>query len=172
MIHRRGLLLVPKKKPDDRIMEKRGTVAHLMAKSKHYRNYPIALLSTWIDPAIITNQLAVFYRWNDSSPIGYITWAFLAPDAEKRWKTDPKVLLHNSEWNEGETLWIMDFMALPGYCEDVVEFIQGNMFAEHSVAYSLRRKRDGSVRKISCWRRRNIKPHPKTESVSDLPPIA
>lgn len=150
---RRGLLLVPKKKPDDRIMEKRGVVAHLMATSKRYRRFPFACLNAWIDPALITDQLAVFYRWNDSQPVGYITWAFLASDVEHRWINDPQASLHLSEWNEGGNLWIMDFLALPGYCKDIVEFVGQHMFAGHSQAYSLRRSPDDSVRKVSCWER-------------------
>jgi hemolysin-activating ACP:hemolysin acyltransferase len=156
MSTRRGLLLAPKKSPDNRIMEKRGVIAHLMAKSKQYRNLPFSALSVRVDPALVTNQLAIFYRWNDGVAVGYVTWALLAPDVEQRWVNAPKGSLHASEWNEGETLWLMDFLALPGYCEDIVEFISQNMFAGHAQAYSLRRNLDGSVRKISCWKRRNI----------------
>lgn len=155
MTNRRGLLLAPKRIPDNQLMEKRGAVALLLAKSKQYRKLPFACLSVWIEPALLSNQLAIFYRWNDGKPIGYMTWAFLAPDVEQRWKNDPKVLLHDSEWNEDGTLWIMDFLALPGYCEDIVEFVDRNMFAGHTQAYSLRRRSNGSVRKVSCWTRRN-----------------
>jgi cytolysin-activating lysine-acyltransferase len=154
MTHRRGLLLTPKKKPDKHMMQKRGVIAYLMARSKQYRTYSIGNLTAWIDPPIFTEQLAVFYRWNDSEPVGYVTWALLAPDVEHRWLHDPQVLLHESEWNEGESLWIMDFLALPGYCEDIVEFIEQNMFAGYSEARSVRRNADGTVRKVSTWRRR------------------
>lgn len=154
MTHRRGLLLTPKKKPDKQAMQKRGVVAYLMATSKQYRSYPLGSLTVWIDPPIFTDQLAVFYRWNDSEPVGYVTWALLAPDVEHRWLHDPQVLLHPSEWNEGENLWIMDFLALPGYCEDIVEFIEQNLFAGYSEARSVRRNADGTVRKVSTWRRR------------------
>ena len=154
MTHRRGLLLTPKKKPDKQIMQKRGVVAYLMATSKQYRAYPLGSLTVWIDPPIATDQLAVFYRWNDSEPVGYVTWALLAPDVEHRWLHDPQVLLHPSEWNEGENLWIMDFLALPGYCEDIVEFIEQNMFVGYLEARSVRRNADGTVRKVSTWRRR------------------
>jgi cytolysin-activating lysine-acyltransferase len=157
VIARRGLLLKPKGIPDNHLMEKRGAVAHLMARSKHYRKLPMGCLNVWIEPALLTNQLAIFYRWNDGKPVGYMTWAFLAPDVEDRWKNDPKVLLHDSEWNEDGALWFMDFLALPGYCEDILEFIDQNMFAGHSHAFSLRRNPDGTVRKISCWKRRGVR---------------
>jgi hemolysin-activating ACP:hemolysin acyltransferase len=154
MTYRRGIKLTHDEKPGDDMMRKRGVIAHLMANNTRYRGFPLASLSAWIDPAIVTNQLAIFYGSYSGNPVGYITWAFLAPDVEHRWLNDPGVLLHESEWNEGGNLWIMDFLAIPGYCEDIIEFIENNMFADHSEAYSLRRKGDGTVRKVSYWKRR------------------
>ena len=164
MTTRRGLLIEPKKHPDKGLMQKRGTIAFLAAQSKRYCHAPIALLKEWIDPPLLANQLTIFYRWNDGSPVGYISWAFLAPDVEHRWIHDPKASLHQSEWNEGETLWIMDFLALPGYCEDIVEYIDQNMFPGHDQALSLKRNRDGSLRRISCWKRRSANFTASTDS--------
>jgi cytolysin-activating lysine-acyltransferase len=155
MSTRRGLLVAPKKLPDKGLMEKRGTVAHLAALSQQYRHLPMAVLRDWIDPALMADQLVIFYKWNDSLPVGYISWAFLAADVEDRWMHDPKASLHPSEWNEGETLWIMDFLALPGYCEDIVEYVDQHMFAGHAQAFSIRRNHRGQERKFSSWKRRN-----------------
>lgn len=153
MTNRRGLKLTYDKKYDNGIMEKRGIVAHLMSLSPLYGRFPMVSLTVWIDPAILTNQFAIFYDTYSGDPVGYVTWAFLAPDVEHRWLTDQKVMLHFSEWNEGDNLWIMDFLALPGYCEDIVEFIERNMFLDHLQASFLRRNADGTVRKLSCWKR-------------------
>lgn len=162
MTQRRGLMLTPnRKKASHQIMELRGVVAHLMATSTQYRSFPMVSLSAWIDPAITTNQLAIFYHADSSVPVGYITWAFLAPDVEHRWLNDPRVMLHISEWNEGGNLWIMDFLALPGYCEDILEFIEQNMFEGYSQARSVRRRPDGMVRKTSCWKRRGVQLPPR-----------
>lgn len=43
-----------------------------------------------------------------------MTWAFLADDVEVRWRSQTTGMWHLSEWNEGDTLWIVDFVALPG----------------------------------------------------------
>jgi cytolysin-activating lysine-acyltransferase len=157
MTYRRGLKLTPHEKPGDHATRTRGEVANLMASNARYRAFPIVSLSVWIDPAIMTNQLAIFYDSYSGNPVGYITWAFLAPDVEHRWLKDPNVLLHDSEWNEGGNLWIMDFLAIPGYCEDIIEFIEQNMFSDQSQAFSLRRNDDGRVRKVSCWKRRKTR---------------
>ena len=151
---RRGLLLSPKRAPDNQLAEKRGVVAQLMARSKRYCHYPLAYVSAWIDPALVTNQLTIFYRKNDSEPVGFITWALMSPDVERRWVSDPRASLHISEWNEDGKLWIIDFMAMPGYCEDIVEFIHESMFQDHAHARYQRRNPNGSIRKTCHWKRR------------------
>jgi cytolysin-activating lysine-acyltransferase len=136
-------------------MEKRGAVAQLMAQSKGYSGYPLASLIEWINPAIYTDQIMIFYDWKGLAPVGYITWAYLAEDVAHRWQNDPEVRLHESEWNEGETLWIMDFVALSGYCEDIAHYVDQHLFRDATEAFSLRRKPNGRVRKVSRWRHRN-----------------
>lgn len=154
MTARNRLKLVYTEKLNNKIMEQRGIVAHLMASDPRYRQYPMVSLKIWIDPAIFTGQLQIFYDYHSGYPVGYITWAFLAPDVEHRWLNEPTVVLHESEWNEGHALWIMDFFAAPGYCEDIVEYVGQHMFPDHHTAHSLRRDQQGRVRKVSCWKRR------------------
>jgi cytolysin-activating lysine-acyltransferase len=135
------------------LMEKRGAVAHVMAQSKQYRGYPFVSLTAWIDPPIFVDQIAIFYDSKGRNPVGYITWAWLAPDVVDRWKNDPKVMLHESEWTEGESLWIMDFVALPGYCLDIIALVKKTMFLEVAEANWLRRDVEGRIRKCNVYRR-------------------
>jgi hemolysin-activating ACP:hemolysin acyltransferase len=129
-----------------------GTVANLMLQSKRYQYYPMACLLAWVHPAILLKQIKLFY--NDKGiPVGYITWAWLAPDVEERWINDPKVMLHFTEWNEGETLWIMDFFAIPGYAKLLQRHAVADLFPGQTQAKSLRRKSDNSTRCVSTWRR-------------------
>jgi cytolysin-activating lysine-acyltransferase len=153
MTYRRGLKLSYSEKLGNKTMEKLGVVASLMANSPQYSRYPLVSLKAWIHPALQTEQLAIFYDANSGEAVGYITWAMLAPDVERRWLRQPDVLLHLSEWNEGFNLWIMDFLSLPGYCEDIIEYIKESMFLENLRAYSLRRDKNGKVRKVTCWDR-------------------
>ena len=90
---------------------------------------------------------------SDHNFFGYMTWAFLAEDTEKRLVGDPNVLFHISEWNEGDRLWIMDFVVIGG---DARRRIQEAMalFPQCDQAKSLRRREDGSVRKITLWKRK------------------
>jgi cytolysin-activating lysine-acyltransferase len=128
-----------------------GLVAAMMTKSSQYCEYPIACLAVWIEPAILLNQIH-FFRDLGGNVIGYMTWALLARDAEQRLIHDPEVLLHLSEWNEGDRLWIMDFVLIDGNPRRVVkEAFQ--CFPQFTEAKSLRRRPDGTVSKVTTWRR-------------------
>jgi cytolysin-activating lysine-acyltransferase len=135
-----------------------GLVAAVMLNSREYCQYPIACLKFWIEPAILLNQIHFFFDLG-GQPIGYMTWAYLAEDTEKRLLHDPDVLLHLSEWNEGESLWILDLVVLDGSLKNQLReaFSLLSKFAE---AKSLRRRADGTVRKVTKWRRRQERGNP------------
>ncbi|WP_419178846.1 toxin-activating lysine-acyltransferase [Pseudomonas brassicacearum] len=80
----------------------------IICTSNNYSLFEIMTLRLWIAPAIDHKQILFFFDRNDS-PIGYVTWAHLAPDSETRLLRDPNFLLHASEWNEGGKTWIIDF---------------------------------------------------------------
>jgi cytolysin-activating lysine-acyltransferase len=130
-----------------------GAVTSLMLQVKNYRYYPMACLLAWIIPPIQLSQIKVFYADN-GMPIGYITWAWLAPDVEARWIADPRAMLHISEWNEAESLWIMDFVAVPGMGRMLLRHIREAFLPDQSAAKSLRRRPDGSTRHVTRWKRK------------------
>lgn len=135
-------------------MAKRGVISLLMSRSLKYRNHELSNLCAWIDPPLDCNQVCIFYNANGVVPLGYITWAYLADDVQARWINDPEATLHESEWNEEGVLWIMDFLAIPGACEDIIEYINKSMFLSHNSAFYLKRHDDGRIKKITQWRRK------------------
>jgi hemolysin-activating ACP:hemolysin acyltransferase len=131
-----------------------GRVASAMAKSARYCQFPIACLTLWIAPAILHEQIHFFI--DDCGGVaGYMTWAFLEEDTERRFLNDPRVLLHISEWNEGDRLWILDFLVvygdIRGYIREAAAIFDG--FRE---AKSVRRSEEGHVRKVTTWKLRSI----------------
>jgi cytolysin-activating lysine-acyltransferase len=129
-----------------------GAVSALMLQNKLYHYFPMACLAAWIDPAILLNQIRIFYN-EKQLPIGYMTWAYLAPDVEDRWINDPKVTLHLSEWNEGEALWVMDFVAPLGHGRRIMQQVKDEMFLDYDRVKSLRRNANGTTRCVTAWRR-------------------
>ena len=128
-----------------------GVVAEIMGLSPIYCQYPVACITLWLEPAIRHNQIHFFYD-EAGVPIGYVTWAFLAEDTEYRLIHDPDVLLHISEWNEADRLWILDFVLLGGDLRSRFRETAA-LFKYHDCARSLRRRDDGTVRKVSTWHR-------------------
>lgn len=128
-----------------------GLTVTVMGQSPDYCQYPIACIPLWLEPAIRHRQIH-FFLDNAGFPVGYLTWAWLATDTEKRLQYDPTVLLHISEWNEGDNLWILDFVLVSGDLRARLREAV-SLFGGHTQASSLRRHADGTVRKISVWRR-------------------
>lgn len=128
-----------------------GLATAAMAQSPHYCQYPIACITLWIEPAIRHEQIH-FFRGDRDHVIGYLTWARLTEETAYRLVHDPQVILHISEWNEGDQLWIIDFLVLDGGLRScLVE--AAALFRNDDCVRSLRRREDGQVRKVSTWRR-------------------
>lgn len=60
--------------------------------------------------------------------VGYVTWAYLAPDVEKRLLSGEDYRLHTCEWNEGTSLWIMDMSFPHGSIKHVLKDWRDNLF--------------------------------------------
>lgn len=123
-----------------------------MCRSDLYCQYPLACITLWIEPAIAHDQIHFFFD-KEGDVTGYITWAHLAADTEVRLLNDPNVLFHISEWNEGDRLWLMDLVLIGGdirrYAHEVMA-----LFPTEVEAKWVRRREDGSIRKITSWKRK------------------
>jgi len=152
---------MPEPRESSEFLEQVGLAATVMGRSPQYCQYPIACIQLWLEPAIRHNQIK-FFRNESGVAVGYITWAWLAEDTECRLLHDPSVLLHISEWNEGDRLWILDFVLISG---DIRARLRdaAALFEREQSAKSLRRRDDGTVRKVTTWRRRAFKStsHPR-----------
>jgi cytolysin-activating lysine-acyltransferase len=134
----------------DEYFAKVGIVASLMGASTRYCTYPVACIALWLEPAIRHDQIYIF-RNESGIPMGYITWAWLASDTERRIINNPDVLLHISEWNEGDRLWILDFVLIGGDVRTRIREVM-RLFKRDMLAKSVRRNNDGTVRKVTTWR--------------------
>ena len=128
-----------------------GWAVHLLAHTGKYRDYPLACVELWLVPAARMRQLHLIKEL-DGRLIGYMTWARFAADTEQRWIHDPEVTLHPSEWNEGGRLWILDFIAAPGYARRCIALVKKHFPECHELRF-LRRDTEGCTRRISHWYR-------------------
>ncbi|WP_367948764.1 toxin-activating lysine-acyltransferase [Pseudomonas graminis] len=85
-----------------------GYAVMLITNSPTYRFSQVLALKIWIEPAILHQQIAfIFSGFGDVR--GYYTWALLSDEVSSRLINDADFMLHPSEWNEGSSLWIIDF---------------------------------------------------------------
>ena len=124
-----------------------GIASALLARSPKENQHLAQKLLQWIEPAIGFSQFQVFYD-SFGTPVGYISWAMLAPDVEQRLLSGTPFGLHISEWTEGNSVWILDYVAPPQRTKSILSFARDTLFPEHTHVKYVRRKADGSIRKV------------------------
>jgi len=128
-----------------------GFACLIIFMCRHYSLFQIMTLRFWIVPAIDHKQILFFFD-NFDMPVGYVTWAHLAPDSELRLLQDPDFLLHTSEWNEGGRTWIVDFCFPLGGTATAIKHLKKH-FRELGInkVFWGRRNRDHSVRRVGSY---------------------
>ncbi len=82
-----------------------GAVSMLLAQDEEWQGDLKRFLAHEIIPAARHGKIAFFLNF-DSVPVGFVTWAHLAAEAEQRILQSMDPWLHLSEWNEGASLWV------------------------------------------------------------------
>lgn len=126
--------------------EQYGLAAYLCSHAHGRRS--VADLNNWIMPAIQMRQI-MFAFDRAGAPLAYWTWAYLAHDAEARLIADPNGRLHESEWNEAERLWVMEFVAPFGYVADIICYLR--QWAWTSLGHERFRFRRGAGHRSAIW---------------------
>jgi cytolysin-activating lysine-acyltransferase len=91
-----------------------GFAYMLMRHSQLHKTYPLAYVEQLIEPAL-KHKCLKFYFDEQGAPVGYAIWATVTDDVEERFMRSGRWQLHPSEWNEGATLWLVDFVAPFGH---------------------------------------------------------
>lgn len=122
-----------------------GYACHLASRTRKYSRAPVAVFPFWIEPAIWLSQIRFLFD-HRGQPVSYYTFAFLEASVERRLIEDPRVILHISEWKEGDRVWVLDLVALPGYLRNTLNHVVTTLPSSEPIKY-LRRYDDGRVRK-------------------------
>lgn len=120
--------------------ESLGFAVSCMLMNKNYSLYHIKTLQLWTQEAINQNQFKILFDHLDN-PLGYMTWAYLRDDTQARFINDPQFILHNSEWNEGGTLCILDLCCKPGSAQLCLEHLKKSspIADHHTIVWRSRR---------------------------------
>lgn len=113
-----------------------GFVAQLAGRSHSHTPYSVAYFQSVVTPAI-KQRLIKFYFGSEGQPVGYVIWAFLESDVEERFLETGQWDLHESEWKEGRSLWIVDFLVPFGHLRNVMADLRDNLFkGQNAIRYA------------------------------------
>jgi cytolysin-activating lysine-acyltransferase len=135
------------------VAERLGLALQVIFRRGCYLDYPLASIRAWLLPPAQLHQLHIF-KSDDDKLLGYMTWAWFGQETESRWKQGRVEELHVSEWNEGDHLWILDFVAMPGQGR-LCASLAPSLFPSGTVAHSLPRRSTTPAGTIIRWTRRD-----------------
>ncbi|MCP4071060.1 MAG: toxin-activating lysine-acyltransferase [Hyphomicrobiales bacterium] len=115
----------------------------------HSQMEPREYIKFHILPPIWWSQIRIYVN-TDGIPTALVTWAWLSQ------KTQADILatdrmLEPHEWNCGNLLFLNDWITPYGNARSVARDMMRKVFPGVSMASSIRRKLDGSVRRVNRW---------------------
>lgn len=90
-----------------------GEVIGLMAESEWHCRYSPEDIDRLITPAVYYDRARCYFDAETEDLVGFITWTFLRPEAEKGYIEGTR-LLQSEDWTTGPSdgnLWIIDMVA-------------------------------------------------------------
>lgn len=104
-----------------------GGATWLWMHSKSHRDFPLHTLSTLLLPAIKNRQFILASE--AGRPVFYASWANLDIQAERRYLVNSPLLMPEADWNSGERLWILDWVAPFGHSRAIGKTLRQGLFA-------------------------------------------
>ncbi|PRC92481.1 toxin-activating lysine-acyltransferase [Solimicrobium silvestre] len=115
-----------------------GYALILMRASPAHRDQPLSKLYKIIEAAI-SHKTIKFYFNEDGNVVACVIWALLAEDVEHRVIQTGEFSLHESEWNEGNSLWIIELLAPFGNMNYVYRALRDSLFLTHQTVRYIRK---------------------------------
>jgi cytolysin-activating lysine-acyltransferase len=123
-----------------------GYACMVMAAAPVHAERQMHCVRSVIEPAVAHKTIR-FYFNEGGRPVGYVAWALLGAEAERRVLKTARTDLHMSEWTEGDSLWIIDMLAPFGHLKHIMRDLRDVLFAEHAQVRYCRRKQGKAIAK-------------------------
>jgi hemolysin-activating ACP:hemolysin acyltransferase len=89
----------------------------------------IAALWAWVWPAVRLQQIQFLFS-EEGRPLGFATWAFVIPETAQRLRAGAVPIIE--DWNDGDLLWIMDFVAPYGHARSLAHILRRRLRGRYS----------------------------------------
>jgi cytolysin-activating lysine-acyltransferase len=104
-------------------------------------------------PAVRLNQIGFLYN-SKGSPVAFATWAFVTDEVAQTMLADPNYCMDISEWNEGDQLWMVDFVAPFGEARNLVRKLRATYLPGAWRVRGIRRYADGKQSRVVDFNRK------------------
>lgn len=91
-----------------------------------HRDAPLHTLPDLLLPVIKHRQYVV--ATEQGRPVFFMSQAWLSPEAEARYLTQPAILMPQSDWNSGDRMWVCDWVAPFGHTPDMSRLVRQDIF--------------------------------------------
>lgn len=119
-----------------------------MTRSRFHRNWPLAAIKRLVMPPIRLRQFRLYLH--ERTPVGFASWALLDAESE-RGLLDQTRKLEPKDWDAGDRLWLIDFVAPFGGAKEVARDLKSHRrrkYPHASVIRAIRRNRNGTINKV------------------------
>jgi cytolysin-activating lysine-acyltransferase len=104
-----------------------GSVVWLWMHSPAHRDMPLHTLSALLLPAIKYRQFILVAQAGRA--VFYLSWANLSLEAEQRYLQQHPTLMPDADWNSGDRMWVLDWVAPFGHTTAVNHLLRRQLFA-------------------------------------------
>lgn len=125
-----------------------GAATWLWMHSKTHSPLPIGSLATLLLPAIKHGQFLLASE--QGKPVVYVGWGAFSEAAETRYIKNPAFTMPEADWDSGDRIWILDWVAPFGHTCTLGEFVKSRLFVDRCVRGLYHRGADKGLR-IMQW---------------------
>ena len=121
-----------------------GSAVWLWMHSQKHREIPLHVLSTLLLPAIKRQQFIIVSE--HGKPVFYLSWANLSAEAECRYIKNPSYAMREEDWNSGDRMWVLDWVAPFGHTKVISRLLVQHLFTNRWMRALYHRGNDRGLR--------------------------
>jgi cytolysin-activating lysine-acyltransferase len=122
-----------------------GTISWLWTKSPMHQTWAIQSFSQYVWPAMMNRQF-LLARDQKNGPMAYVSWAKFNAETEKKYLRNVNSI-EPSDWNSGDRIWFIDWIAPFGGSRRVAKKIEYDIFP-NDAGHSIRAKMNSKTGRI------------------------
>ena len=109
-----------------------GLAFQFAATSPHHLSQSLAGFAELARSALQVGQMRVYVN-TEHECVGYVIWATLTPEVERRYIGGKPRPLADWEFSDGTSAWVLDFAVAPGLLRKVMADLRDEVFKDHDL---------------------------------------